>query len=170
MGQSDSSSSEKAASKTSTSLYTTPGNLNTTAQPAQTTHSIIGSASSPLGAEQIGAMATWLAVIIGFIVIGAYLYKRMTGYRGQSGDAIHIVASRSLGQRERIVVTDVAGKRLVLGVTSQSVTRLHTTSPPAEESDSNSSTADDQPPTFAQALATNLRLMRTRSNRERNGQ
>ncbi|WP_380179654.1 flagellar biosynthetic protein FliO [Kalamiella sp. sgz302252] len=78
-----------------------------------------------------------LAVIILLILACAWLAKRLgfapkTGKRGQHELAIS--ASCQVGQRERVVIVDVQDARLVLGVTAQQITHLHTLPPsPAQE-------------------------------------
>lgn len=78
-----------------------------------------------------------LAVIILLILACAWLAKRLgfapkTGKRGQHDLAIS--ASCQVGQRERVVIVDVQDARLVLGVTAQQITHLHTLPPsPVQE-------------------------------------
>lgn len=78
-----------------------------------------------------------LAVIILLILACAWLAKRLgfapkTGKRGQHD--LSISASCQVGQRERVVIVDVQDARLVLGVTAQQITHLHTLPPsPAQE-------------------------------------
>ncbi|MBL1828569.1 flagellar biosynthesis protein FliO, partial [Klebsiella pneumoniae] len=76
---------------------------------------------------------------------------------------ITVVAQQMLGAREKVVVVDVEGTWLVLGVTQQHVQTLHTLPRPAEAA----STPDDpsgdgtsgsgKPPRFADALSIELK-------------
>lgn len=94
-------------------------------QPAASTGSVLTQVSSVL------------AVIILLILACAWLAKRFgfapkTGKRGQRD--ISISASCQVGQRERVVIVDVQDARLVLGVTAQQITHLHTLPPsPVQE-------------------------------------
>jgi len=72
---------------------------------------------------------------------------------------ITVVAQQMLGAREKVVVVDVEGTWLVLGVTQQQVQTLHTLPRPVEDA---SSTPDDtsgttKPPRFADALSIQLK-------------
>ncbi|WP_442798634.1 flagellar biosynthetic protein FliO [Pantoea vagans] len=73
-----------------------------------------------------------LAVIILLILACAWLARR-AGFAPKkvSGQELKLTASVSVGQRERVVIVDTADARLVLGVTAQQITHLHTL-PPGE--------------------------------------
>lgn len=69
-----------------------------------------------------------LALIVLTMVALAWLARR-SGIAGRLNDgkgAINLVASKSLGNRERVVVVDVQGCRLVLGVTAGQISCLAT--------------------------------------------
>lgn len=68
-------------------------------------------------------MVLGLALVLGVMVGIAWLMKRMTpGLKQQS--VVRIVGGVSVGSRERVVVVEVAGRWLVLGVASGQVTSL----------------------------------------------
>lgn len=68
-----------------------------------------------------------LAAIIILILACAWVAKRFGFATKRSGsEKLNISASCQLGQRERVVVVDVDDVRLVLGVTAQQITHLHT--------------------------------------------
>ena len=96
-----------------------------------------------------------LAAIILLILACAWLAKRvgLAPKRGR-GATLNVSASCSLGQRERVVVVDVEGARLVLGVTAQQITHLHTL-PPAPEP--TPSAAPQAPADFRQLLQSLLK-------------
>ncbi|MEG1350228.1 MAG: flagellar biosynthetic protein FliO, partial [Hafnia sp.] len=63
-----------------------------------------------------------------------WLVKRL-GFapKNSRNNLLNVRASCSLGARERVVVVEVDNQCLVLGVTSQNITHLHTfTAPPPE--------------------------------------
>lgn len=67
-----------------------------------------------------------LATVILLIVACAWLARRW-GLLGQvrgHGSSLVVKSSHSLGQRERLVVIEVEGQRLLLGVTPGAITRL----------------------------------------------
>lgn len=71
-----------------------------------------------------------LRVVLSLSVVLAllwYLQRRFTkGVRARGGaNLVTVVGRQGLGQKASVVVVDVDGQRLVLGVTEQSVTVLH---------------------------------------------
>ncbi|MDH4046666.1 MAG: flagellar biosynthetic protein FliO [Gammaproteobacteria bacterium] len=79
----------------------------------------------PVGAVEILSLGTSLILVVGVILLVGWLYARAQGFRGSSGNAISVVASRSLGAKERILVVDVGGTQLVLGMTASNIQALH---------------------------------------------
>jgi flagellar protein FliO/FliZ len=68
-----------------------------------------------------------LALVVGLIVVTAYVLKRIQPGRFAASTILKPVASLSLGTRERVVVVEMGDEWLVLGVTAQNITTLHTT-------------------------------------------
>ncbi len=110
-----------------------------------------------------------LFVVLAMIVAAGWLLRRLQhragmGLGGRRGQVITVVAQQMLGAREKVVVVDVEGTWLVLGVTQQHVQTLHTLPRPTEASasatpgtTSTDSTPDTKPPAFADALAIQLK-------------
>lgn len=75
-----------------------------------------------------------LALIILVMVLLAWVARR-SGIAGRFNDCslIAVVASKSLGARERIVLIDVEDRRLVLGVTATQIVCLATLAKPLSE-------------------------------------
>lgn len=113
-----------------------------------------------------------LFVVLAMIVAAGWLLRRLqqragmgpAGLGRRRGQVITVVAQQMLGAREKVVVVDVEGTWLVLGVTQQHVQTLHTLPRPAEAA----STPDDpsggdgtsgpsKPPRFADALSIQLK-------------
>ena len=68
-----------------------------------------------------------LALVVGMILILAWVAKRLApGALRQGGGALTIVASQAVGQRERVVVVEVADQWLVIGVAPGRVCALST--------------------------------------------
>ncbi|MCB5189271.1 flagellar biosynthetic protein FliO [Methylobacillus arboreus] len=68
-------------------------------------------------------MVLGLALVLGVMMAIAWLMKRMTpGLKQQS--VVRIVGGVSVGSRERVVVVEVSGRWLVLGVAPGQVTSL----------------------------------------------
>ncbi len=71
-----------------------------------------------------------LAIVLGAIALTVWILRRV-GVKGVTGGPIKVVSVVSLGARERLVIVEVKGACLLLGVTSQNITlidRLDTTS------------------------------------------
>lgn len=73
----------------------------------------------------LGGMVLALVVVVGLILALAWVLRRLPGgaLRGHGG--LKLVASLAVGPRERVLVVDVGGEQLVLGVTSHQVSLLH---------------------------------------------
>ncbi len=76
------------------------------------------------GTELLGFAAS-LLVVLGTIVALGWLYSRSKALGGGQGDAISIVASRALGSKERLLIVEVAGLQLLIGLTASDVRTLH---------------------------------------------
>ena len=104
-----------------------------------------GKAPSPAGA--VGGTVFALVFVLGLIFALAWLAKRMPGVAGGSTRALRVVASLSLGPREKVVVVDVGGTQLLLGVGAGGTRTLHTLDAPLPEAERPAT------PPFAQLLA-----------------
>jgi flagellar protein FliO/FliZ len=74
--------------------------------------------------QVVFALAVILALIFGF----AWLTRRVRGFQS-GGASIDVLAQASVGQKERVVLLSVSGRRLLIGVASGAVTTLHTFEP-----------------------------------------
>lgn len=72
-------------------------------------------------------MLLGLAVIIAILFVGAYLVRQMNGGRrfGHTGP-LKIVGGLMISPRERILLVEVAGNWLVIGVVPGQIKTLHT--------------------------------------------
>lgn len=95
----------------------------------------------------------WFIAIIALIPVALWLLKRTPMGGAGSGGGLRSVAALPLSANQRIVTVEVgqgeARRWLVLGVTAQSITTLHTMEPQAESTAT--PTAATTPP-FAQLL------------------
>lgn len=105
-----------------------------TSQPAISTGSVLTQVSSVLATIVLLILAcAWLARRLGFAP------KAASGLQ-----KLKISGSVQVGQRERVVIVDVEDARLVLGVSAQQITHLHTLPPKEPEQ-------QDAPPPAAAA-------------------
>lgn len=77
------------------------------------------------GGSELLSLAASLLVVVGTIVVLGWLYSRSKLFGGAANDAINIVASRALGSKERLMVVEVGGKQLLVGMTATQVRTLH---------------------------------------------
>lgn len=87
----------------------------------------------PAGSVLTQVGSTLGAILLLILIIG-WLVKRL-GFapKNSHNNLLNVRARCSLGARERVVVVEVDNQCLVLGVTSQNITHLHTfTAPPSE--------------------------------------
>lgn len=90
-------------------------------------------------------VSTALGGILLLILLAGWLFRRL-GFAPQARNSklLNLRASCQVGQRERVVVVEVDNTLLVLGVTAQQITPLHTMPVPAPAQDS--STSDSAAP------------------------
>ncbi|WP_130835605.1 flagellar biosynthetic protein FliO [[Erwinia] mediterraneensis] len=103
--------------------------------PTQATHSASTQAPVYSTGSVLTQVSSVLAVIVLLILVCAWLARRL-GFapkRVSGQQALNVSASVQVGQRERVVIVDTADARLVLGVTAQQITHLHTLPPAAPE-------------------------------------
>ncbi len=67
-----------------------------------------------------------MVAVLGLIFLCAWLARRFGLQRFGGGHVVKVVSSSNVGQRERVVVVEVGGTWLVLGVTPTQVNTLHT--------------------------------------------
>ena len=99
----------------------------------------------------LGGALLALMAVLALILALAWLLKRLPAAGLRGSEQLRVVASLVVGQRERVVVVEVGGQQLLLGVTPQGITALHTLSEPLP------ATPAAPIPPFAKLLATKLR-------------
>lgn len=67
-----------------------------------------------------------LALVIASIFLCAWVARRLGLQKANNRGLVNIVASTAIGQRERVVVVDIGGTWLALGVTPGHIHPLHT--------------------------------------------
>ncbi|MBW3551280.1 MAG: flagellar biosynthetic protein FliO [Proteobacteria bacterium] len=115
----------------------------TTATTQQTAQPLPDAAPSSAGA--VGSAVLALLLVVALILALAWLARRMPGAVASSNKSLRVVASLAVGQRERVMVVDVGGTQLLLGVGPGGTRTLHTLAEPLP--------AHDAPAPFAQLLA-----------------
>lgn len=72
-----------------------------------------------------------LTFIVMLILAGAWLVRRAGWLRTGSGQAVKVISSQSLGAKAYVALVEVEDARLVLGITSNQISLLHTLPPAA---------------------------------------
>ncbi|CAI0750793.1 Flagellar protein fliO [Serratia quinivorans] len=87
-------------------------------------------------------VSTALGGILLLILLAGWLFRRL-GFAPQARNSklLNLRASCQVGQRERVVVVEVDNTLLVLGVTAQQITPLHTMPVPAQDDSATDSAA-----------------------------
>jgi len=67
-----------------------------------------------------------LAIVIGLILVTGWAVRRLNPQQARASNALRIVATQSLGARERVVVVEIAETWLVVGVAPGRVQSLAT--------------------------------------------
>jgi len=132
---------------------TTPPASTTTT--AHTTESVtVAHANEPMTSPLIQVSGALLGIIV-LILAAAWIVKRVMpgALKGRTVNGLSVSASASLGNRERVVIVNVEDARLVLGVTAQQVTLLHTLPPAPVDAQPSPAAA----PEFASLMKTMLK-------------
>ena len=87
---------------------------------------VVEAAPAAIGAGGMLQAVFGMAMVLGLIFLCAWAARRFGLQRFGTGSVVKVVSSASLGQRERVVVVEVDGTWLVLGVTTSQIHTLHT--------------------------------------------
>ena len=105
-----------------------------------------------------------LVFILMVILAGAWAVRRSGFGRSGATQALRTVATQNLGNRAWVTIVEVEDARLVLGVTAQQITLLHTLPPgeatpgaDARPGSAGASTGDSTPAGFTAALGRALK-------------
>ncbi|MEO1573737.1 MAG: flagellar biosynthetic protein FliO [Pseudomonadota bacterium] len=66
-----------------------------------------------------------LALVLGAIVLLAFIARRSGAVRGDTGGDLKVHASLALGPKERLMIVEAAGERVLIGAGSNGLTALH---------------------------------------------
>ena len=77
-----------------------------------------------LPAGYVAEYLTGVALVLAVLIALAWVARRMQGHAGAGRGALRVEASMPLGGKERLVIVEVEGERLLLGVGSGGVRTL----------------------------------------------
>lgn len=88
-------------------------------------------AESPLqgagmAADYLGRLVGGLVVVIGLILVLAWILRRLPGAPGPGRHVIEVLAVRPVGTRERLLLVQVGEEQILLGLTPTGIRHLHT--------------------------------------------
>ena len=87
---------------------------------------------SGVGMAQVGEVLAALLLVVVAIVVASWLMRRINGVGLRGNVTMRVISAMPLGQRERLVLVEVGGTQLLLGVTAQGISHLHEFDPPIE--------------------------------------
>jgi flagellar protein FliO/FliZ len=122
----------------------------------------IAAAPAAGSAGGIGQVMLALVVVLAAVFGAALLFKRMRRFGAGGGESIQVIAQASVGTKERVVIVQVAGSRLLLGVATGQVTLLQTLPPDAGTPPSSTAAPLSVTPRFAELLRRSLGTGSTR--------
>lgn len=82
-------------------------------------------ASPPLAAGALIETLLGLLVVLGIIVLLAWLIKRTNRFQASANGEMKIIAGLALGSRERAILLQVGEQQILVGVTPQQIQTLH---------------------------------------------
>jgi flagellar protein FliO/FliZ len=92
-------------------------------------------AAEVLSAGRVAQTLLTLAVVVGLIFALAWMARRMPGLTPRAAGEIRIVDALALSARERLLLVEVAGERLLLATAPGRIARLHVVGTAAPASD-----------------------------------
>lgn len=108
-------------------------------------------AAAPLASSGMGGqlvqLLLGLLLVIGLIFLLAWLMRRVQRIVPRGGQVIKIVATQALGPRDRLVLVQVGGEQVLLGLTPGNITSLHVMQEPVHLPDAEPASTE-----FAQRL------------------
>ncbi|MEI8609651.1 flagellar biosynthetic protein FliO [Enterovibrio norvegicus] len=104
--------------------------------------------AAPTSSESLATTLAALLAVIGLIFALAWLLKRMKvpSLMGAK-PGLKVVSQLPLGQRERVMVLDVNGEQVLIGVTSQQITLLKSLDTPMGNAEDNTKATNASPKT-----------------------
>lgn len=118
---------------TSLFLLTVVSGLGWAAETAEVAQKVTADAGPGVSTGQVFTVLGGLAFVLLLVFGCGWLVKRFSGMSGTRGGTIKVVSVLPVGTRERLALVEVGGQQLLLGVTAQQITTLHTFDEPVVE-------------------------------------
>lgn len=108
-------------------------------------------AATPMATSNIGGqlvqLLLGLLLVVGLIFLLAWVMRRVQQVGPRGGQVIKLISSQALGPRERLLLVQVGGEQVLLGITPGRITTLHVMSEPVHLPE-----GEPASPEFAQRL------------------
>ena len=88
-----------------------------------------------VGAGSVLQVLLGLAIVLGMVFAAAWAIRRFNPNAASGGGVVRIVGGAAVGNRERVVIVEVADTWLVVGVAPGRVSQLHSLPRPARAPD-----------------------------------
>jgi flagellar protein FliO/FliZ len=109
---------------------------------------------APAAAGSLLQVLLGLIVVLGLLALCAWILRRFSAAKGNSGTTIRVVGGVSLGTRERVLVIEVADQWIVVGVAPGRINALSTM--PKQDAPLPSGDTAQPPRNFSNWLAQSL--------------
>lgn len=86
---------------------------------------VAGAPAALLGPERLMGMAGALLVVIAVVLVLAWVAQRLGAVRNGMGRSIRVREVLSVGARDRLLLLDCEGERLLIGASPAGLVRLH---------------------------------------------
>lgn len=112
--------------------------------------------NEPVSAQGIVQLVLGLGLVVGVILLLAWLARRVGGLRGYSVGSMRVLGGLSMGAREKVVLMQVGNTQILLGVAPGRVQTLHVLDEPVAGTE-RSAAQDEAGEPFAARLKTILK-------------
>ena len=109
--------------------------------------------TNPVSANHIGTMLLGLGCVLLFILVLAWISRKLKWTGLVDGNTIKLISILSIGPKEKLIVVDVNGERLFLGATQHAISLLKDLS--------SSSKIDDDSSDIERDIQANSRFSKT---------
>jgi flagellar protein FliO/FliZ len=116
----------------------------------------VADAPSPTGVTGLGQVTLSLAIVLAAIFAVAWLARRMRVIGHRKGAIIDVIAEAQMGPKERVVLLQVGGKQILVGVTAASINTLHVLETPVQLPEPGTPSSSPDKPNFRDLLMRSL--------------
>lgn len=81
--------------------------------------------STLIGTGDIIQLILGLLVVLGIVLISAYMLRKMQGFNAKAAKDLKVVAGLSLGAKEKVILLQAGSQQILVGVTGHSMQTLH---------------------------------------------